>query len=44
MIPFSIALYNWTNGVIMIGIFAAVCVSLIVALILFMNSGKKKGD
>ena len=42
MINQNIALYNYGNGVIMIGIFALVCVILIVVLISFMNSGKKK--
>ena len=44
MISQNIALYDWNNGVIMIGIFAAVCVTLVVALIIFMSSGKKKED
>lgn len=44
MLQSSIALYNWTNGVIMIAVFAAVCVVLITALIVFMNSGKKSID
>ena len=42
MINQTIALYNWNNGVIMIGVFALVCVILIVVLIIFMSSGKKK--
>ncbi len=32
---------NWGNGIIMIGVFAAVVVALVVALLIFMNSGKK---
>lgn len=44
MLQASIALYNWNNGVIMIGVFAAVCVGLIVMLISFINSGKSKDD
>ena len=44
MINQTIALYNWNNGVIMIGVFALVCVVLVVALIIFMSSGKKKKD
>ncbi len=44
MISQNIALYDWNNGVIMIGIFAAVCVALVVVLIVFMSSGKKKED
>jgi len=38
----TIALYNYNNGVIMIGVFALVCVILIAVLVSFMNSGKKK--
>lgn len=44
MIGQNIALYDWNNGVIMIGVFALVCVILVVALIMFMASGKKKED
>ncbi|MFD1615544.1 hypothetical protein [Gelatiniphilus marinus] len=42
MITQTISLYNWTNGVIMIAIFALVCIALIGILINFMMSGKKK--
>ena len=42
MISQNIALYDWNNGVIMIGIFAVVCIALVVMLIVFMSSGKKK--
>ncbi len=42
MILQNIALANYNNGVIMIGIFALVCVALVVILISFMNSEKKK--
>ncbi len=44
MINQTIALYNWNNGVIMIGVFALVCVILVATLIIFMSSGKKKKD
>ncbi|MFC5195068.1 MULTISPECIES: hypothetical protein [Bizionia] len=44
MISQSLALYNWNNGVIMIGIFALVCVVLVGILINFMMSGKPKED
>ena len=44
MISQNIALYDWNNGVIMIGVFAVVCIALVVALIIFMSSGKKKED
>jgi len=42
MINQSIALYNYSNGVIMIGIFALVCVILVIVLVSFMAGGKKK--
>ncbi len=42
MISQNIALYNTTNGVIMIGVFALVCVVLVILLISFMSGGKKK--
>ena len=44
MINQNIALYNWTNGVIMIAVFAIVCITLVGFLINFMMSGKKKDD
>ena len=44
MINILIALYSWTNGVIMIAIFALVCITLIGILINFMASGKKKEE
>ena len=44
MISQNIALYDWNNGVIMIGVFAVVCIALVFALIIFMSSGKKKED
>jgi len=44
MINQTIALYNWNNGVIMIGVFALVCVILVATLIIFMSSGKKNKD
>ncbi|MFL0354582.1 hypothetical protein [Xanthomarina sp. GH4-25] len=42
MITQNLALYNWNNGVIMIAIFALVCVTLVAILINFMMSGKKE--
>ncbi len=42
MINQTFALYNWNNGVIMIAIFALVCITLVGILINFMMSGKKK--
>ena len=44
MITQLITLSNWNNGVIMIGIFAVVCITLIGILVNFMMSGKKKNS
>lgn len=44
MINTVLAVYDWTNGVVMIAIFALVCIILIGVLINFMMSGKKKQD
>lgn len=38
----AISLVNWNNGIIMIGIFVAVVVGLILMIVAFMNSEKKK--
>jgi Mg2+ and Co2+ transporter CorA len=35
-------LVNWSNGIIMIGIFALVCVVLVAVLLSFINSERKK--
>jgi len=40
MINSLIALYSWTNGVVMIVIFALVCITLVGILINFMSKGK----
>ena len=37
-----ISLVNWNNGIIMIGIFAEVVVALVLIIITFINSEKKK--
>ena len=42
MIKQTIALYNWDLGVVLIGVFALVCIVLVAILIGFMMSGKKK--
>jgi hypothetical protein len=42
MIKPLFALYSWTNGVVMIAIFALVCISLVGILINFMMKGKGK--
>jgi len=36
----ALPLVNWSNGIVMIAVFAAVCVALVSMLILFMKSGK----
>jgi len=38
----NIPLVSWTNGTIMIAIFALVCVGLVTALLILINSDKKK--
>lgn len=35
-------LVNWSNGIIMIGVFALVCVVLVAIMISFVNSERKK--
>lgn len=40
----KIPLVDWGNGVLMIGVFALVCIILIAILINFMNSESKKKD
>lgn len=39
-----IPLVSWENGIWMIGVFAAVVVVLIGAVLALMSSGKKKGQ
>lgn len=36
--------YNWTMGVVMLGVFALVCIILIGVLVNFIASGKNKKD
>lgn len=38
----NLPLVSWTNGTIMIGVFALVVVGLVTAVILLMNSDKTK--
>ncbi|SDS92208.1 hypothetical protein SAMN04489797_2762 [Winogradskyella sediminis] len=42
MINSLIALYSWTSGVVMIAIFAVVCITLVGILINFLSKGKKE--
>ncbi|WP_298499715.1 hypothetical protein [uncultured Algibacter sp.] len=44
MITQNIALYNWSNGVIMIAIFGLVCLTLVGILVKFMASGDRNKD
>ncbi|WP_179335205.1 hypothetical protein [Winogradskyella costae] len=44
MINTVIALYSWTSGVVMIAIFALVCISLVGILINFISKGKSTED
>jgi hypothetical protein len=41
MFGLNLLLVSWTNGTIMIGVFALVCVGLVVTLLLLVNSGRK---
>jgi hypothetical protein len=36
------SLVNWSNGIVMIGIFALVCVILVAIMVGFVNSERKK--
>ncbi|MFC2109060.1 hypothetical protein ACFLSU_00680 [Bacteroidota bacterium] len=38
----TIPLASWTNGIVLIGVFALVCIGLITAVILLMYTDKKK--
>ncbi|WP_188598005.1 hypothetical protein [Polaribacter pacificus] len=40
----SFPLVSWTNGTILIGVFAVVCVGLVAAVILLMSTDKKKEE
>jgi hypothetical protein len=42
MILQYLPLVNWSNGIIMIAVFGAVCVGLVTAVLMLMNSGNKK--
>ncbi|MDO6818839.1 MULTISPECIES: hypothetical protein [Zobellia] len=42
MISQNLPLVNYSNGIVMIAIFALVCIALVVMIILFINSGGKK--
>lgn len=42
MVQHFITLYNWDNGVFMIGIFVLVCLGLVAALLMMMFGGKTK--
>ena len=44
MLKLVLPVASWVNGTIMIGIFALVCVGLVVTVVIFMNGGKKKEE
>ena len=44
MFGLNFPLVSWTNGTIMIGVFAVVCIGLVVTLLLLVYSGSKKQD
>ena len=37
-----ISLVDWTNGIIMLAVFAFVVIALIATLVIFMNSDKRR--
>ena len=44
MFGLNLPLVSWTNGTIMIGVFALVCVGLVAALLLLVFGGSKRQD
>ncbi len=40
----NLLIYDWTNGVVMITVFALVCIILIGVLVNFMTGKKDKND
>ena len=42
MINHILPLYSWGNGVVMLIVFAVICITLVAVLVNFMTSGKKK--
>ena len=42
MFGLNLPLVSWATGTILIGVFAVVCVGLVVAVILLMSTDKKK--
>jgi len=44
MLKLILPVASWVNGTIMIGIFALVCIVLVVTVVLFLNGGKKKEE
>ena len=44
MITMNLPLVNWSNGVVMIAVFAGVCIGLGGIVLSIMNSDKKKQE
>ncbi|TDS12055.1 hypothetical protein DFQ03_3444 [Maribacter caenipelagi] len=44
MTSLHLPLVNWSNGVIMIAVFAAVCITLVGIVLMLMNGDKKKEE
>ncbi|WP_302848317.1 hypothetical protein [Maribacter dokdonensis] len=40
----NLPLVNWSNGVVMIAVFAGVCIALVGIVLSFMNTDKKKQE
>lgn len=43
MKQFVLPLVDWSNGILMIGVFVLVVIAMVALLISLMNSGKKDG-
>ncbi len=43
MKQFILPLVDWSNGILMIGVFVLVVIAMVALLISLMNSGKKDG-
>ncbi|WP_437369790.1 hypothetical protein [Maribacter litoralis] len=44
MITTNLPLVNWSNGVVMIAVFAGVCITLVGIVLSIMNTDKKKQE
>ena len=42
MLVQNFPLVSWSNGTVMIGVFVLVCIALITAMLILVNSGRSK--